>query len=108
MPGKDRLRNQGDVIVKPFAGKREKVVKHLPHRQHGGAGIHRAVIGWNRTRLAADSAVRFDQRDLHPRRLQANGGGEAAHSGTDDNGLVVHPAMMSCEGNLSSLIYTFM
>ena len=37
--GTDGLRDEGDVIVEPFARQRKEIVKDMAHGQHGRAGI---------------------------------------------------------------------
>lgn len=81
----DRLRDQGDVVVETLVRQCEEVVEDLAHGQDGGACIHGSGGRGQGPHLAAGGGCGLDHRDVAAGGGKADGGGEAPHSGANDN-----------------------
>ena len=83
---------QGQMILDPAAGKREKVIKDGPHRQDGRARIDRACGTVHAAHLAARSLRRLYHGNRMARMGQPDGGCEAANSSADHHD--AHPGVL--------------
>ena len=86
MAGDHGLGDQGDVVVKPFAHGRKKVVKDVAHGQNRGACVDRACGTWQCPDFTAQMAVPFQQGNGYAADSKPEARGETRDAGADHKG----------------------
>jgi len=81
-------RLEGDVVGKPGARLLEQLFQHPAHGEHRGAAVDWLPGHHESPHLAAGGLLALDHQHLLTPRGEAQGGGQPAHSGPDDDGAI--------------------